>query len=75
MTQQRLAEKGNVTHSLVSALESGRRKYVTEADVEGLAKGLGVSPDELWRHVPGGKSAQRYIPITGTGGRETTKAA
>ncbi len=67
MTQQRLAEKCALPHSLISALESGRRKYVTKSDVEGLAKGLGISDDELWRTVPGGKSEQRYISIEHTG--------
>ncbi len=74
MTQQRLAEKGGVSHSLISALESGRRKYVSPQDIEGLATGLGVSPNDLWRTVPGGKSDQRYISIVG-GGAEMARAA
>ncbi len=75
MTQQRLAEKAGVSHSLISALESGRRKYVTKSDVEGLAKGLGVSDNELWRTVPGGRSEQRYISIEQTGSATGRKAA
>lgn len=67
MTQQRLAEKADVSHSLISALESGRRKYVSSEDVERLAKGLDTRSDELWRLIPGGRSEQRYISITGTG--------
>ncbi len=66
MTQQRIAEKADVSHSLISALESGRRKYVSAEDIERLAKGLDVRPDELWKLIPGGKSKQQYIPITGT---------
>ncbi len=69
MTQQRLAEKADVGHSLISALESGRRKYVSPGDIERLAKGLDVRPDELWKLIPGGKSEQRYIPITATAAR------
>lgn len=77
MTQQRLAEKGEVSHSLISALESGRRKYVSAQDIERLAKGFDIRPDELWRLVPGGKSDQRYISIasTGTTGRGATSKA
>lgn len=75
MTQQRLAEKAGVSHSLISALESGRRKYVSSPDVEGLARGLGVSADEIWKQVPGGKSDQRYISIVGSNGKQTRKAA
>ncbi len=75
MTQQRLAEKAGVSHSLVSALESGRRKYVVKSDVEGLAKGLGVSADELWRTVPGGQSQDRYIAIESASPSSGRKAA
>ncbi len=75
MTQQRLAEKADVSHSLISALESGRRKYVSADDVERLAKGLDIRPDELWKLIPGGKSEQRYIPITGTGQSGMAKSA
>jgi len=60
MTQQRLAEKAEVSHSLISALESGRRKYVSAQDIERLAKALDISSNDLWRLVPGGKSEQRY---------------
>lgn len=74
MTQQRLAEKAGVSHSLISALESGRRKYVSAQDVEQLARGLDVNANELWKLIPGGKSEQRYIPITGTGGQATRAA-
>ncbi len=66
MTQQRLAEKAEVSHSLISALESGRRKYVSAQDIERLAKALDIHSNDLWKLVPGGKSEQRYIPITGT---------
>ncbi len=65
MTQQRLAEKSEVSHSLVAALELGRRRYVSAADVEQLAKGLDVRPEELWKLIPGGKSDRRYISIVG----------
>ncbi len=68
ITQQRLAEKAGVGHSLIAALESGRRKYVSPQDVERLAEGLELPVDELWKLIPGGKSEQRYIPITGSGG-------
>jgi len=75
MTQQRLAEKAEATHSLISALESGRRKYVSAGDVERLASGLDMPSDELWKLIPGGRSDQRYISITETGGMETHRAA
>lgn len=69
MTQQRLAEEAGVSHSLISALESGRRRYVSIEDVERLAKGLDVSSEEMWKQVPGGKREQRYIPlVSGAGG-------
>jgi transcriptional regulator with XRE-family HTH domain len=71
MTQQRLAEKAEVGHSLITALESGRRRYVSASDVERLAKALDVSMNELWKTIPGGKSDARYIPITGTGSTGT----
>lgn len=63
ITQQRLAERAEVGHSLIVALESGRRRYVSEQDVERLAKGLGVRSDDLWRLIPGGRQRGRYIPI------------
>ncbi len=75
MTQQRLAEKAEVSHSLISALESGRRKYVSAQDIERLAKALDVPSNDLWKLVPGGKSEQRYIPITGTGTSGMAKSA
>ncbi|HEX2986863.1 MAG TPA: helix-turn-helix transcriptional regulator [Chloroflexota bacterium] len=75
MTQQRLAEKAEVSHSLISALESGRRKYVSAQDIERLAKALDVPANDFWKLVPGGKSEQRYIPITGTGRSEMAKSA
>lgn len=74
MTQQRLSEKAGVSHSLISALESGRRKYVSPQDIDGLATGLGISSNDLWRAVPGGKSDQRYISIVG-GESERARAA
>lgn len=63
MTQQRLAEKAEVSHSLISALESGRRKYVSVPEVDRLEKTLGVR-GELWKLVPGGRREERYIAIT-----------
>ena len=75
MTQQRLAEKAQVSHSLISAMESGRRKYVSAPDIDALAQGLGVSPNELWKFVPGGRSEQRYISIAGSETRQSTRAA
>ncbi len=65
MTQRRLAEAGAISHSLVNALETGRRKYVNAIDIRGLAKGLQVPEDNLWRVVPGGRSEARYICLTG----------
>ncbi len=75
MTQQRLAEKADVSHSLISALESGRRKYVSAQDIERLAKALEVPENDLWKLVPGGKSEQRYIPITASGQSGMSKSA
>ncbi len=69
ITQQRLAERAGIGHSLISALESGRRKYVSPEDVRALARGLEVPEDELWRVIPGGKREQRYISITGAVGK------
>lgn len=74
MTQQRLAEKAEVSHSLISALESGRRKYVSAQDIERLAKAVDISANDLWKMVPGGKSDQRYIPIM-SAGSEMAKSA
>lgn len=65
MTQQRLAEKAGVGHSMITALESGRRRYMSGEDIERLARALEIPADDLWRQVPGGKREQRYIPITG----------
>ena len=75
MTQQRLAEKAEVSHSLISALESGRRRYVSTEDIERLAKALDVPSSELWKLVPGGKREARYIPITGTAGSQAAGSA
>lgn len=77
MTQQRLAEKAGMGHSLISALESGRRKYLSAQDVDSLAKGLDMKADDLWKLIPGGRSDQRYISIAGSTGTETesTRAA
>lgn len=67
ITQQRLAETAGVSHSLISALESGRRKYVSAQDIDRLSDALEVPSDGLWQLIPGGRSEQRYIPITGAG--------
>ncbi len=75
MTQQRLAEMADVSHSLISALESGRRKYVSAQDIERLAKALETPENELWKLVPGGRSEQRYIPITGPSQAGMAKSA
>lgn len=77
MTQQRLAEKAGMGHSLISALESGRRKYLSAQDVDSLAKGLDMKADDLWKLIPGGRSDQRYISIAGSTDTETkaTRAA
>jgi len=72
LTQQRLAEKAGVGHSLITALESGRRKYMSAPDIERLAKALDVPSSELWKLVPGGKSEARYIPISATGEEKKT---
>jgi transcriptional regulator with XRE-family HTH domain len=64
MTQQRLAEKADVSHSLISALESGRRKYVSAPEIDRVAAALELGADDLWRLIPGGRSDARYIPIT-----------
>jgi len=52
MTQQRLAERAEVGHSLVAALESGRRRYVSAEDVEQLARGLDIPAEDLWEADP-----------------------
>ncbi len=75
LTQQRLAERGEVNQSLITALESGRRKYVSVQDVEGLALGLDISSDELWSLIPGGKRRERYIALVQAAGREHAEAA
>jgi transcriptional regulator with XRE-family HTH domain len=74
MTQQRLAEKADVSHSLISALESGRRKYVSAPEIDRVAEALDLEAEDLWRLVPGGRSEARYIPITepGQGGSGKT---
>jgi transcriptional regulator with XRE-family HTH domain len=64
MTQQRLAEMADVSHSLISALESGRRKYVSAPEIDRVADALDLAADDLWRLIPGGRSEARYIPIT-----------
>ncbi len=63
LTQLGVAEKGGFSMSLISALETGRRKYVTPQDVEQLAMGLGVPDDELWEQIPGGRREERYISL------------
>ena len=63
MSQQALAERAQVGHSLITALESGRRRYVSAQDIERLARGLAEPADELWKLVPGGRSEARYISI------------
>ncbi len=75
MTQQGVAEKAGVSHSLVTALEGGRRKYVSPQDIERLAVGLDVPEEQLWKLIPGGRSTMRYIAITGTTGGEAGRAA
>ena len=65
LTQQKLAEQAGVSQSLISALESGRRKYVGPQDITGLAASLEVPEDELWALIPGGSNDKRYIPIAG----------
>lgn len=63
ITQQRLAEKADVSHSLISALESGRRKYVSAPEIDRVAEALELQAGELWTLIPGGRSDARYIPI------------
>jgi transcriptional regulator with XRE-family HTH domain len=74
-TQQGLAEAAEVGHSLITSLESGRRRYVSSEDVRRLAKGLNVRPAELWRTIPGGEREARYILIIGFGAGEVSEAA
>ncbi len=75
MTQLSLAERAGVSHSLISALESGRRKYVSAEDVERLARGLDVPSNDLWKLIPGGRREARYLAITGVAASERPKVA
>jgi transcriptional regulator with XRE-family HTH domain len=75
MTQQRLAEKADVSHSLISALESGRRKYVSAPEIDRVAEALDLPAGDLWALVPGGRSEARYIPITEPEQRGSSKTA
>lgn len=63
MTQQQLATELGTTPSLIVALETGKRRYVSASDIKGLAKGLSLNESYLWSHIPEGKSALRYIPL------------
>ncbi len=64
LTQLGLAERSALSHSLVTALETGRRSYVTARDVEQLAVGLAVAEEDLWGLIPGGKTDKRYIKLS-----------
>ena len=75
MTQIGLAEKAEVAHSLNSALESDRRKYVFAEDVERLARGLDIPAGELWKLIPGGRSDLRYISIVDVDKEKSSRAA
>jgi transcriptional regulator with XRE-family HTH domain len=54
LTQQELAEKVGVDHSLISMLESGKRDIHMMAyqTVVRIARVLGVDPEELWPVPP-----------------------
>jgi len=62
MTQIMLAEKSGVIFSVITALETGRRKYISAQDVEKLAKALGVKAETFWAVIPGNREA-RYIAV------------
>jgi DNA-binding Xre family transcriptional regulator len=64
MTSLNVAEKGDLSFSLITQLETGRRKYLTADNVERLAVALDVPSAELWALIPGGKSDKRWIEIT-----------
>lgn len=64
LTQMQLAAQAGLGHSFITALETGRKRYVRAEEVEALALGLGVEPEELWGAIPardGGKGG--YIPL------------
>ncbi len=63
LTQVQLAEKGGITQSLISELERGRRRYVTAADVRGLARALDLPEAEVWAAIPRERNGTRYIPL------------
>ncbi len=63
MTSLNVAEKGALSFSLITQLETGRRKYLTAEDIERLATALDIPAEELWGLIPGGKSDRRWILI------------
>ncbi len=64
MTSLAVAERGELSFSLITQLETGRRKYLTADDIERLAVALDVPVEELWGLIPGGRSERRWIPIS-----------
>jgi transcriptional regulator with XRE-family HTH domain len=51
LTTKDLAEKCGVCESTIEGIEAGRRKYLSDATLIGLAKGLGKDPMDLEKEI------------------------
>lgn len=51
LTTKDLAEKSGLSESTIEGIEAGRRKYLADGTLIGLAKGLGLDPMELEKQI------------------------
>ncbi len=62
-TQQQVADRGGLGPTLMNRLETGRAKYLTWADLQGLAIGLGVELRLLLNCIPQSNRGKRYMAL------------
>ena len=63
LTQVVLKQRSGVSPIFLQALEKGRRRVVTAADISALAVAMECPEEELWELIPGGRTTARYIPL------------
>lgn len=62
-SQRQAAVRGGCSVHLIALLETGRRRYVTRRDVDNLARGLDVPPEQLWACIPEPEQGRQFIPL------------
>ena len=64
LTHAQMAARCNLSHGLFSGLETGRRRYLRQQDLDALAAGLGIPLADLLASLPpGALNHGTYIPL------------